>query len=72
MVGVNVPISVPMALHSFGGGKDLVFGDHATPGTEGANFYTRRKQPRPAGPTASEPIRASTFHRSARCGAHSS
>ncbi len=43
MVGINVPIPVPMAFHSFGGWKDSIFGDHAMHGTEGVNFYTRRK-----------------------------
>ncbi len=43
MVGINVPIPVPMAFHSFGGWKDSMFGDHAMHGTEGVNFYTRRK-----------------------------
>ncbi len=43
MVGVNVPIPVPMAFHSFGGWKNSVFGDHAVHGTEGVHFYTRLK-----------------------------
>ncbi|MCB1518466.1 MAG: CoA-acylating methylmalonate-semialdehyde dehydrogenase [Hyphomicrobiaceae bacterium] len=43
MVGVNVPIPVPMAFHSFGGWKDSVFGDHAMHGMEGVRFYTRIK-----------------------------
>jgi len=41
MVGVNVPIPVPMAYHSFGGWKDSLFGDHHVHGTEGVAFYTR-------------------------------
>ena len=43
MVGVNVPIPVPMAFHSFGGWKSSIFGDHAMHGMEGVRFYTRIK-----------------------------
>jgi malonate-semialdehyde dehydrogenase (acetylating)/methylmalonate-semialdehyde dehydrogenase len=43
MVGVNVPIPVPMAYHSFGGWKQSLFGDHAVHGPEGVHFYTRVK-----------------------------
>jgi malonate-semialdehyde dehydrogenase (acetylating)/methylmalonate-semialdehyde dehydrogenase len=43
MVGVNVPIPVPMAFHSFGGWKRSIFGDHAMHGPEGVHFYTRLK-----------------------------
>lgn len=43
MVGVNVPIPVPVAYHSFGGWKRSIFGDHAIYGPEGVNFYTRLK-----------------------------
>lgn len=43
MVGVNVPIPVPMAFHSFGGWKASMFGDHAMHGMEGVRFYTRIK-----------------------------
>jgi malonate-semialdehyde dehydrogenase (acetylating) / methylmalonate-semialdehyde dehydrogenase len=43
MVGVNVPIPVPMAFHSFGGWKNSLFGDHAMHGKEGINFYTKLK-----------------------------
>ena len=43
MVGVNVPIPVPMAFHSFGGWKQSLFGDHSMHGTEGVNFYTKLK-----------------------------
>jgi malonate-semialdehyde dehydrogenase (acetylating)/methylmalonate-semialdehyde dehydrogenase len=43
MVGVNVPIPVPMAFHSFGGWKRSLFGDHAIHGSEGVRFYTRLK-----------------------------
>jgi malonate-semialdehyde dehydrogenase (acetylating)/methylmalonate-semialdehyde dehydrogenase len=43
MVGVNVPIPVPMAFHSFGGWKRSIFGDHYVHGPEGVRFYTRLK-----------------------------
>ncbi|UCE32506.1 MAG: CoA-acylating methylmalonate-semialdehyde dehydrogenase [Burkholderiales bacterium] len=43
MVGVNVPIPVPMAFHSFGGWKHSLFGDHHMHGPEGVRFYTRYK-----------------------------
>lgn len=43
MVGVNVPIPVPMAFHSFGGWKSSLFGDHHAHGPEGVRFYTRQK-----------------------------
>ncbi|MGE8356819.1 MAG: CoA-acylating methylmalonate-semialdehyde dehydrogenase, partial [Microvirgula sp.] len=43
MVGVNVPIPVPMAFMSFGGWKASLFGDHHVHGHEGVRFYTRMK-----------------------------
>ncbi len=43
MVGVNVPIPVPMAWHSFGGWKRSLFGDAHVYGEEGVRFYTRYK-----------------------------
>ncbi len=43
MVGINVPIPVPMAFHSFGGWKSSLFGDHHMHGMEGIRFYTRLK-----------------------------
>jgi malonate-semialdehyde dehydrogenase (acetylating)/methylmalonate-semialdehyde dehydrogenase len=43
MVGINVPIPVPMAFHSFGGWKSSLFGDHHMHGPEGVRFYTRYK-----------------------------
>jgi malonate-semialdehyde dehydrogenase (acetylating)/methylmalonate-semialdehyde dehydrogenase len=43
MVGVNVPIPVPVGYHSFGGWKRSLFGDHAIYGAEGVHFYTRLK-----------------------------
>ena len=43
MVGINVPIPVPMAFHSFGGWKRSIFGDSAMHGAEGIKFYTKLK-----------------------------
>ncbi|MEO8670630.1 MAG: CoA-acylating methylmalonate-semialdehyde dehydrogenase [Tahibacter sp.] len=43
MVGINVPIPVPMAFHSFGGWKASLFGDHHIYGPEGVRFYTKMK-----------------------------
>jgi malonate-semialdehyde dehydrogenase (acetylating)/methylmalonate-semialdehyde dehydrogenase len=43
MVGINVPIPVPMAFHSFGGWKRSLFGDHAMHGMEGIRFFTKLK-----------------------------
>ncbi len=43
MVGVNVPIPVPMAFYSFGGWRQSLFGDHHIYGAEGIRFYTRMK-----------------------------
>ena len=43
MVGVNVPIPVPMAFHSFGGWKQSLFGDYSMHGMEGVHFYTKLK-----------------------------
>ena len=43
MVGVNVPIPVPMAFHSFGGWKNSLFGSHSMHGMEGVNFFTKLK-----------------------------
>lgn len=43
MVGVNVPVPVPVAYHTFGGWKNSVFGAHGMHGVEGVNFYTRQK-----------------------------
>jgi malonate-semialdehyde dehydrogenase (acetylating)/methylmalonate-semialdehyde dehydrogenase len=43
MVGVNVPLPVPMAFHSFGGWRSSLFGDHHIYGREGVRFYTRLK-----------------------------
>ncbi|MBZ0259015.1 MAG: CoA-acylating methylmalonate-semialdehyde dehydrogenase [Hyphomicrobiales bacterium] len=43
MIGINVPIPVPMAFHSFGGWKSSLFGDHHMHGPEGIRFYTKLK-----------------------------
>ena len=43
MGGINVPIPVPMAFHSFGGWKRSLFGDHAMHGMEGIRFFTKLK-----------------------------
>ena len=43
MIGVNVPVPVPMAYHSFGGWKSSLFGEHHVHGPDGVRFYTRAK-----------------------------
>ena len=43
MIGINIPIPVPMAYYSFGGWKSSLFGDSHAHGTEGVHFYTRGK-----------------------------
>lgn len=43
MVGINVPIPVPLSFYSFGGWKDSIFGAHAIYGPEGVHFYSRQK-----------------------------
>ena len=43
MVGINVPIPVPVAYHSFGGWKNSLFGDHHMHGPEGVRFFTKLK-----------------------------
>jgi malonate-semialdehyde dehydrogenase (acetylating) / methylmalonate-semialdehyde dehydrogenase len=53
MVGINVPIPVPMAFHSFGGWKRSLFGDHHIYGEEGVRFYTRYKSVMQRWPDAS-------------------
>ncbi len=55
MVGVNIPIPVPMAFHSFGGWKNSLFGDHHIYGPEGVRFYTRYKAVTQRWPTAGRP-----------------
>ncbi|HEX6286774.1 MAG TPA: CoA-acylating methylmalonate-semialdehyde dehydrogenase [Acidimicrobiia bacterium] len=43
MVGINVPIPVPLSFYSFGGWKNSIFGTHAIYGPEGVHFYSRQK-----------------------------
>jgi malonate-semialdehyde dehydrogenase (acetylating) / methylmalonate-semialdehyde dehydrogenase len=43
MIGVNVPVPVPMSFYSFGGWKDSLIGDSPVHGPEGVRFYTRQK-----------------------------
>jgi malonate-semialdehyde dehydrogenase (acetylating)/methylmalonate-semialdehyde dehydrogenase len=43
MVGINVPIPVPLSFHSFGGWKNSIFGDMNQHGPEGVRFYSRVK-----------------------------
>jgi malonate-semialdehyde dehydrogenase (acetylating) / methylmalonate-semialdehyde dehydrogenase len=53
MVGVNVPLPVPVAYHSFGGWKRSFFGDLAAYGPDAVRFYTRRKTITQRWPSAS-------------------
>jgi malonate-semialdehyde dehydrogenase (acetylating)/methylmalonate-semialdehyde dehydrogenase len=55
MVGVNVPIPVPMAFYSFGGWRNSMFGDHHAYGAEGFRFYTRLKTVTQRWPEADTP-----------------
>jgi malonate-semialdehyde dehydrogenase (acetylating)/methylmalonate-semialdehyde dehydrogenase len=59
MIGVNVPIPVPMAFHSFGGWKNSLFGDRHMHGTEGVSFYTQAKVVTSRWP---QPLEASGAH----------
>lgn len=59
MVGVNVPIPVPLAFYSFGGWKDSLFGDHHVYGPEGVAFYTRGKAVTSRWPHVEHPAGAS-------------
>ena len=61
MIGVNVPIPVPMAYYSFGGWKDSLFGDRHVHGPEGVSFYTRGKVVTARWPHAARPVTA-TLH----------
>ncbi len=58
MVGVNVPIPVPVGYYSFGGWKDSLFGDHHAHGPEGSASTPAPRPSRPAGPTRSSAPRA--------------
>ena len=59
MVGVNVPIPVPVAYHSFGGWKGSLFGDHHAHGPEGIRFWTRAKVVTTRWPHQDRPVAAS-------------
>ncbi|WP_433528328.1 CoA-acylating methylmalonate-semialdehyde dehydrogenase [Micromonospora sp. CA-263727] len=59
MIGVNVPIPVPMAYHSFGGWKDSLFGESHIHGPEGVRFYTRAKVVTSRWPQVARPVAAS-------------
>jgi malonate-semialdehyde dehydrogenase (acetylating) / methylmalonate-semialdehyde dehydrogenase len=59
MVGINVPIPVPMAYHSFGGWKDSLFGESHVHGPEGVRFYTRAKVVTARWPHVEHPVAAS-------------
>ena len=61
MVGVNVPIPVPVSYHSFGGWKRSLFGDHSIYGPEGIHFYTRLKTSTVRWPTGIRSGAAFTF-----------
>jgi malonate-semialdehyde dehydrogenase (acetylating)/methylmalonate-semialdehyde dehydrogenase len=59
MIGINVPIPVPMAYYSFGGWKDSLFGDKHVHGPEGVSFYTRAKVVTSRWPATGRPVAAS-------------
>ena len=59
MIGVNVPIPVPMAYYSFGGWKDSLFGQSHIHGPDGVQFYTRAKVVTSRWPAVSRPVSAS-------------
>jgi malonate-semialdehyde dehydrogenase (acetylating) / methylmalonate-semialdehyde dehydrogenase len=59
MIGINVPIPVPMAYYSFGGWKDSLFGDKHVHGAEGVSFYTRAKVVTSRWPHVEHPVAAS-------------
>ena len=64
MIGINVPVPVPMAFYSFGGWKDSLFGDKHVHGPEGVSFYTRAKVVTARWPHATTPATpASTSRR---------
>jgi len=58
MVGVNVPLPVPVAYHSFGGWKRSLFGDLHAYGPDSVRFYTRRKAVSQRWPSVSEATQA--------------
>jgi malonate-semialdehyde dehydrogenase (acetylating) / methylmalonate-semialdehyde dehydrogenase len=62
MIGINVPVPVPMAFYSFGGWKSSLFGDHHVHGAEGVRFYTRAKAVTVRWPEVSEQPEHHTGH----------
>jgi malonate-semialdehyde dehydrogenase (acetylating)/methylmalonate-semialdehyde dehydrogenase len=67
MIGINVPVPVPMAFYSFGGWKDSLFGDKHVHGPEGVSFYTRAKVVTSRWPKVSAPSEANfNFNTTAR------
>jgi malonate-semialdehyde dehydrogenase (acetylating) / methylmalonate-semialdehyde dehydrogenase len=61
MIGINVPVPVPMAYYSFGGWKDSLFGQSRIHGTDGVAFYTRSKVVTSRWPAVEHPA-GSSFH----------
>jgi malonate-semialdehyde dehydrogenase (acetylating)/methylmalonate-semialdehyde dehydrogenase len=59
MIGINVPIPVPMAYYSFGGWKDSLFGQSRIHGMDGVAFYTRSKVVTSRWPRVEHPAGAS-------------
>jgi malonate-semialdehyde dehydrogenase (acetylating) / methylmalonate-semialdehyde dehydrogenase len=59
MIGINVPVPVPMAFYSFGGWKDSLFGEHHVHGPDGVGFYTRGKVVTSRWPNSGDAIGAS-------------
>jgi malonate-semialdehyde dehydrogenase (acetylating)/methylmalonate-semialdehyde dehydrogenase len=59
MIGINVPIPVPMAYYSFGGWKESLFGQSRIHGPDGVDFYTRSKVVTSRWPAAASPAAAS-------------
>jgi malonate-semialdehyde dehydrogenase (acetylating)/methylmalonate-semialdehyde dehydrogenase len=62
MIGVNVPIPVPLAFYSFGGWKDSLFGDTHIHGPEGVRFYTRAKAVTTRWPRDEAALERAHFH----------
>jgi malonate-semialdehyde dehydrogenase (acetylating)/methylmalonate-semialdehyde dehydrogenase len=61
MIGINVPIPVPLAFYSFGGWKNSLFGDKHVHGPEGVSFYTRAKVVTARWPRAAQ-MPSATYH----------
>ncbi|HEB96890.1 MAG TPA: CoA-acylating methylmalonate-semialdehyde dehydrogenase [Sedimenticola thiotaurini] len=70
MVGVNVPIPVPVAYHSFGGWKRSLFGDHHIHGMEGVRFNTRLKTVTARWPSGIREGAQFNFHAGSETGNH--